>query len=133
MIKSKLAVLCDDASLRLIEPAVKSHFDVLQARDARRLLALAENHAVTAVIADHALATGGAIELLLSVRSMRPDVRRALLVDHCDLSIIVQGIHSGIVERIIYKPITAFEVAAAVCPAEAKSPHTRATIAPAHR
>jgi len=119
MQKPKLAALCDDASLRLIEPALRTRFDVLQARDARKLLSLAEDQAVTVVIADHALATGGAIELLLSVRSMRPDVRRVLLVDHCDLAIIVKGIHSGIVERIIYKPIAAFEVVAAVCPPEA--------------
>lgn len=119
MIKPKLAVLCDDQSLRQIESAVAAHFDVQHVRDVHRLLTLAQSQNVTTVLVDQSVAAlegGGAIEVLVNIRAMRPDARRVLLADHCNLAIIVQGIHSGVVERIIYKPITAFEVVAAICP-----------------
>lgn len=119
MTRPKLAVLCDDQSLRQIESAVAAHFDVQHARDVRRLLTLAQNQSVTTVLVEQSIAAkegGGAIEVLVNIRTMRPDARRVLLADHCNLAIIVQGIHSGVVERIIYKPVTAFEVVAALCP-----------------
>jgi hypothetical protein len=51
---------------------------------------------------------------LESVRRNCPKARRILISDYCDLAIIVQGLHTGAVERIVYRPIHAPELLAAI-------------------
>jgi DNA-binding NarL/FixJ family response regulator len=63
---------------------------------------------------DNSIPQINAIELLESVRVRCPTARRLLLSDYCDLGIIVQGLHTGAVQGIVYKPIYAPELLAAI-------------------
>jgi ActR/RegA family two-component response regulator len=67
-----------------------------------------------AVMVDMSVVQVDAIKLLDSARGIRSSVRRILLTDFCDLNIIVQGLHTGAIERIVYKPIYAPEVLGAL-------------------
>jgi DNA-binding NarL/FixJ family response regulator len=63
---------------------------------------------------DNSIAQPSAIEVLELVRSKQPSARRVLLTDHCDLGIIVQGLHTGSVQHIVYKPIFGPELLQAI-------------------
>jgi DNA-binding NtrC family response regulator len=114
--RPRLAVLCTDlASIRAITDGAAKFYDLLWARDLSRLTAwMKHDPTPVAVIIDHAAAQGASIDVLHSVRSSFPRVRRILISDYCDLGLIVQGLHTGAVERIVYKPIHTPELLGAI-------------------
>jgi FixJ family two-component response regulator len=67
-----------------------------------------------AVIIDNAVPQISAIETLESIRAAGVKSRRILITDYCDLGIIVQGLHTGAIERIVYKPIHSPELLGAI-------------------
>lgn len=86
--------------------AAGNHFDLTWTRDTRGMENLiSQQPAPIAVIVDNAVPQVNAIETLQTVRQLAPQARRILLSDHCDLAIIVHGLHTGAVERIVYRPI----------------------------
>jgi ActR/RegA family two-component response regulator len=47
---------------------------------------------------------------------MRPDARRVLLTTYNDLASIVQGLHSGAIDRLVQKPFTPADLMLAIMP-----------------
>jgi DNA-binding NtrC family response regulator len=103
--KNKIVVLCTElASIRAITESAGRIFEMAWARDAKTFTdQLAEEPA--AVVVDNAVAHTAAIGLLQTVRKAYPQARRVLLTDYCDLAIIVQGLHTESVQKIVYKPV----------------------------
>ena len=118
MKRNRLAIFCNElASIRCITDAASRHFELIWTQDAKSLrMAVEKEPAPTAVLVDNALAKNAAIDLLEQVRQARPDTARILLTDYCDLSLIVAGLHTGAVQKIVYKPIHPAELLSAVGP-----------------
>jgi ActR/RegA family two-component response regulator len=114
--RNRLTVLCTDlASIRAITEGTSRFFDLLWTRDLNGLMvSLKADPTPVAAIVDHAVAHDKSIDLLNAIRTTFPRVRRILVSDYCDLGLIVQGLHTGAVERIVYKPIHAPELLGAI-------------------
>jgi DNA-binding NarL/FixJ family response regulator len=117
--KPYFSVLCTELpSVRAIADAVGRAVEICWAGDAQSLRAVtpSQQHAQPpiAVMVDNSIPQINAIELLEAVRVRCPTSRRLLLSDYCDLGIIVQGLHTGAVQGIVYKPIYAPELLAAL-------------------
>jgi DNA-binding NtrC family response regulator len=65
---------------------------------------------VSCIIAEQTLKKARGLELLKQARAARPEVRRVLATRYSDLTEIVQGVHGGIINRIIAKPYAAAEI-----------------------
>jgi DNA-binding NtrC family response regulator len=114
--KPKLAVVCNElVTVRAITDAVAPRFELALAHDSKSLKAIiASNPELTAIMVDIAALQVDAIKLLEAVRSESPDARRILLTDFCDLRMIVEGLHTGMIQRIVYKPIYGPELLGAI-------------------
>lgn len=114
--RPRIIVLCVDlAAVRAINSALSPTCELIWAREAKGVTRLAGDEPPAAgVIIDNAVPQLNAIELLQAVRSVRSNIRRILVSDYCDLGLIVQGLHTGAVQNIVYKPIHAAELTAAV-------------------
>lgn len=114
----KLVVLDgDEAVLRQVGRVFGGHFIVLQVRNPRRAIGLLEGDKyIRAILTEQVMRSADGVELLESIRTMRPDVRRVLLTTYTDLATIVSGLHSGAVQCLVQKPASDAELIAAVCP-----------------
>jgi response regulator RpfG family c-di-GMP phosphodiesterase len=114
--RPKLAIFCTDfTTIRTVTASVSSVIELLWSRDARGLKDIADDtNDLAAVLVDITAAQDDAIQVLQSIKSLRPQVRRILLTDYCDLSIIVRGLHTAAVQTIVYKPLHVPELLAAV-------------------
>ncbi|HMB95464.1 MAG TPA: hypothetical protein VKK61_05445 [Tepidisphaeraceae bacterium] len=114
--RQKLAVMCNElATVRAITDAVGRSFELTLTGDAQTLRnVLHQEEPPAAVMIDIAAVQVDAIKLLDLARSECSTARRILLTDFCDLRIIVQGLHTGTIERIVYKPIHAPELLGAI-------------------
>lgn len=114
----KLLVLdTDDAILRQVGRVFAGYFLVVPVRSPNRALGLLDgDRHIRAMITDQVMRSAQGVELLETVRTMRPDVRRILLTTYTDLASIVMGLHSGAVQVLVQKPASDAELLAAVCP-----------------
>jgi DNA-binding NtrC family response regulator len=112
-----LALDGDEAVLKAIAHYAAPFYQVLSTRDPRRFLAWMENtHNVSVIVTEHVLQTASGVALLQSARSMCPTARRILLTTYHDLASIVDGLHSGAIERLVQKPFSAKELLLAIMP-----------------
>jgi DNA-binding NtrC family response regulator len=115
-----LALDGDETILKTISRLAAPYYEVLATRDPRKFLAWLENAKnVAVVVTEHVLQTSSGVALLQSARTMRPDARRVLLTTYHDLASIVDGLHSGAIERMVSKPFTQSEFLAAILPESA--------------
>jgi DNA-binding NtrC family response regulator len=116
MPRPKITVLCNElATVRGITDSLGRGFELVLAGDAQTLQASLERESPpAAVMVDMSVIQVDAIKLLDSMRGICPQARRILLTDFCDLNIIVQGLHTGAIERIVYKPIYGPELLSAI-------------------
>ena len=114
--RPKLLVLCTDlASIRAITDATSRHFELIWLRDLNGLkVSIGHEPVPTVVLIDNATPQVSPIDALESVRRTCPTARRILITDYCDLAIIVQGLHTGAIQQIVYKPIHAPELLGAI-------------------
>ena len=129
-LKPKLLALDNDETvLREIARVLVGHFTVLPVRQPVRAIGLLETHKdIRVFITEQVLSTADGVELLETVRFIRPDVRRIMLTTYTDLASIVSGLHSGAVERLVQKPVCDAELLAVVCP-ELQNPQRAVTAA----
>ena len=112
-----LALDGDDIVLKIIAQVAAPHYQCLATRDPRKFLAWLENStAVACIVTEHVLRTASGVTLLQSARTMRPQARRVLLTTYHDLASIVDGLHSGAIERLVQKPFTPAELLTAILP-----------------
>lgn len=114
--KPKIIVLCVDLpTVRSITSTLMNSCDLRFVRDARGLATLVSDEPTTAaVLVDIAVPQTNAIECLQNTKNTRETIRRILISDYCDLGIIVQGLHTGAVQQIVYKPVHNAELLSAV-------------------
>jgi response regulator RpfG family c-di-GMP phosphodiesterase len=112
--KSRIVVWCTElASVRAINDALGKGFELIFVNDAPSLNNRSADPAPLAAVIDHAAAQD-AIGLLQSLKQTHPKIRRILVTDYCDLGIIVQGLHTEAVQKIVYKPIHGPELLTAI-------------------
>jgi DNA-binding NtrC family response regulator len=117
-----LALDGDDAVLKTIAQVAAPYFQVLTTRDPRKLLGWLGNlDDVAAVVTEHVLQTASGVSLLQQARAMRPAARRVLLTTYHDLASIVDGLHSGAIERLVQKPFNPADLLAAILPEGART------------
>ncbi len=91
----------------------------LQRSHRSALLARVGSRGVVAVLIEHVDSTSDrseALALLETIRSARPAIRRLLASEHCDLELVVHGLHSGLIHSILYRPLNFGELRAALRP-----------------
>ena len=117
----------DDEVLRQVARVFGGTFLVLQVRNPSRALALMQiDREVRAIVTEQVMRGADGVELLETIRTMRPDVRRVMFTTYRDLARIVSGLHSGAIHCLLAKPATDAELFAAVCPELAQRSETSA-------
>jgi DNA-binding NtrC family response regulator len=112
-----LALDGDENVLSTVSRVAAPHYHVLVTRDPRRLLGWMENYPnVAVVVTEHVLQSSHGVSLLETARSMRPDATRVLLTTFGDLASIVDGLHTGAIQRLVQKPFTPAELLHAIMP-----------------
>ncbi len=113
-----LAIVCRDlTSVRAVTDATAKYFELVWIGDSKALISAVsqDDNRPFAVIVDQAMPSPvPAVEMLQSVQTAAPSVKRVLLTDHCDLGIIISGLHTGAVQSIVYKPIHPAELLFAI-------------------
>jgi DNA-binding NtrC family response regulator len=114
--KRKIIIWCYELpSVCLINEVLGKSFHLATARDPQTILSMMTGElAPLAVLIDNAAAQGKAIETLQAVQRTRPETKRILLTDYCDLGIIVQGLHTEAIQKIVYKPLHGPELLSAI-------------------
>ena len=115
-IKSKLILLESDAATAARFSRVASRmYDVVIERDAKRAVSQAKCDPTVNVF----VAGGSAVPsvaVLEQVKSTRADILRVCLTEPSELGAVIEGLHSGVIERTIQKPIDGEEILAAITP-----------------
>lgn len=107
----------DDQVVRQVSRVFGGVFIVVHVQNPRTVIGLLEtDDAIAAVISEQVLRSGAGVDLLASVRSFRPQVRRVMLTGYADLAAIVGGLHSGAIQSLLHKPAGDAELLSAVCP-----------------
>lgn len=114
--QSKIIVWCNELhSVRALTDTLARSFQLVSARDPGSFMSLmGQDVAPVAALIDNAAAQGKAIDTLQAVRKVNASIRRILLTDYCDLAIIVQGLHTEAIQKIVYKPIHGPELLGAI-------------------
>ena len=111
--KSQSIVAVDDdvRTLDRISMILDSTHVVLATSDPGRALNwLRSDTTVSAVVVGQNIRGGKGIDFLMAAQKLRPDARRILIACYSELANIVDGLHSGAIERTISKPIDAAEL-----------------------
>jgi ActR/RegA family two-component response regulator len=114
--KSKLILLESDATTAARFTRVASRlYDVVLERDARQAVSLAISDPLVKVfVAGSCGKPQLAVAILEQVRSARADVLRVSLTEPAELGMVIEGLHTGVIERTIQKPIQGDEIVAAI-------------------
>lgn len=116
----------DDKIARQVSHVFGGTFHVVHVQNPRTVIGLMETDpTIIAVITEQVLRSGTGTDLLETVRSFRPQVRRVMLTGYSDLPAIVAGLHSGAVQSLLHKPAGDAELLMAVCPEVAQHAATR--------
>lgn len=101
--------------MRVINAALAKVCELIWIREPKALHRFAEEDPATSgILLDNTVPNFKAIEAFQKLKAARPAARRVLISDHCDLGLIVQGLHTGAVQHIVYKPVHAGELLAAL-------------------
>jgi DNA-binding NtrC family response regulator len=78
------------------------------------LTAVSADAGVAAVVIGRCPAGQSALMILERVKATRTDVLRIVIAQPADLSVVVAGLHSGVVERVMHTPLEQREVLAVI-------------------
>jgi ActR/RegA family two-component response regulator len=114
--KSKLILLeCDATTATRFTRAASKLYDVIGERDAKQAVErISADAGASVFVAGTAAGGESVLNVLASVKTARLDVLRVSLTDPADLGCIIEGLHSGIIERTIQKPFEGQEVLTAI-------------------
>ncbi|HTW93762.1 MAG TPA: response regulator [Tepidisphaeraceae bacterium] len=114
--RSKLVVL--DQNMKVlyeISRVANPWMEPIVTSDPKEAMAhLEKDKEIKVFLTEQVLSNASGISLLDSIRSMRPDVRRVLMSDAAELRPIIEGLHSGTIGRLLYKPFQPSELLAAL-------------------
>lgn len=111
-----LVALDDDThALREIEEIAKVWMDVATTRSPQRALTMIHNNpAACVLVTAQKLSASSGLAVLRAAQTLRPSMRRILLSAPGQLGDVIEGLHSGAIEHIIYKPIRSHDLIAAL-------------------
>lgn len=116
-----LALDEDDSTLGQIARVASGYYSVMQLKSPSRALGLLEaDSSIEVFVTEHVMRFGNGVELLETVRTMRPEVRRVMLTNYSDLAGIVLGLHSGAIQQLVQKPAGDLELLHAISPVVAQ-------------
>jgi DNA-binding NtrC family response regulator len=105
----------DPQSVKEIETIAAAWFNVVVTRAAQRALTMLHGDpTITVFMADQNLSTTKGLTALRAAQTLRPTVRRILMAQPGQLAEVIEGLHSGAVERVVYKPIRSHDLIAAI-------------------
>jgi thioredoxin reductase (NADPH) len=100
--QSLLAVDDDTEVLRQITRSLESRFAVRTTSSWAQATAwLQMDKTIKLLMVGQVLRSGMGVDLLENARRIRPDVRRVLLTNFADMTGLIQGLHSGTIDRTI--------------------------------
>jgi|SRR5580658_5129619 DNA-binding NtrC family response regulator len=118
MQSSRVKLLVLDQNMKVlheISRATAAWTETFVTADPREAMARLQNDPGFKIfLTEQVLSNSSGIDLLDSVRSLRPDVRRVLMCDAGELGPIISGLHSGVIGRLLYKPFQPSELLAAI-------------------
>ncbi len=115
--KKLVSLDIDRGVLAQIAKLAANWFDVLGTVDVRQAQHWLEQHDDVAVfVTDHATQRASGCDLLKLAQSQFPEVRRIVMTSFAELSVIVEGLHTGAIQKLIQKPIDRQEFLAAIAP-----------------
>lgn len=118
-----IAVDEDTRMLRQISELLAHHAEVMITTDSRKAMGWVENNrSVVGILAGETVRGESGVELLRAAYQLKPEIRRILITGYADLPAIVQGLHSGVIDRLLSKPLVPTEVSAAVTFLESRPP-----------
>jgi DNA-binding NtrC family response regulator len=111
-----LIALDDDVqTLDAVNEIAATRFKVVTTRNPQKALAVVRDEASSAVLIVALRLRGTtALAVLRAAQTLRPNIRRVVMAGPGNLAELIEGLHSGAVERIIYKPIRTAELLAAI-------------------
>jgi DNA-binding NtrC family response regulator len=117
--RSKVLVIFENpATLKeLLSAANSAGVEILPLRDRRQAGAfVTATPNVVAVIVEQAGASKAFLEVLQNVQAAQPKLRRVVVSDACDLMPLIDGLHSGAIEAVLYRPVDPRQLHASVFP-----------------
>jgi DNA-binding NtrC family response regulator len=103
------SVVVVDSDIRLLDQVAAlldgTHIVLATSDPHRAVMWLRNDLRISAVIVSQTLRGGSGLDLLIEAKRLRGNVRRILIANYEDLSSIIPGLHSGVVQRTISKPI----------------------------
>jgi response regulator RpfG family c-di-GMP phosphodiesterase len=116
--RRKCIVIYDDRkTLQPVRETARHWYDVLDTQEPEHAIQLLEAHPDVSIFITHSGAGEfDCIGLLEQVRAGYPDVRRIVMTSYQELARIVQGLHSGTIQKLVQKPIDTVELQQAILP-----------------
>ncbi|MGH6895413.1 MAG: ActR/PrrA/RegA family redox response regulator transcription factor [Geminicoccaceae bacterium] len=111
----KLLLVDDDAPLRrsLARALERRHFQVLAAEGVAEARALAREHRPEFAVLDMRLTEGSGLDLVRTLRELRPEVRIVIVTGYGNIATAVAAIKAGAVDYLA-KPVDADDVVSAL-------------------
>ncbi len=111
----KLQLVDDDAPLRrsLARALERRHFQVLAAEGVAEARALAREHRPEFAVLDMRLTEGSGLDLVRTLRELRPEVRIVIVTGYGNIATAVAAIKAGAVDYLA-KPVDADDVVSAL-------------------
>jgi len=118
-----IAVDDDCRILKRISELLGTHCEVQITTDPAKALSWLEKRPTvrTFLVAETVRGESG-VALLKSAQQLRPEVLRVLMTGYADLPNIVSGLHTGVIDRLLSKPLVASELSAVVATMEPRNP-----------
>lgn len=112
------SVIVVDSDVRVLDQVsavLDGMVTVLATSEARRVGPWLRNDpTIYAILVSQSLRGVSGLELLEEAQQLRPEVRRILIADYENLATIISGLHSGVVQRTISRPIDPRELVGAM-------------------
>jgi DNA-binding NtrC family response regulator len=113
--KSKIiAVEPDAAALKDLEAKLAPYHIVVGTTQPERALALLQSEREAVAILVSTSKGSDVLGVLAAAQQQRPNVLRVLLTAFENLTVVVEGLHSGAVQRVVSRPIQYAELLAVV-------------------
>ncbi len=116
--RKKLLVLDFDSKTLLdVTALAKQWYDVLTTREPEMALSwLSDQTSISVLVTENITGTFKGLNFLDRVRVVSPDTRRVVATAFTDLAMLVEGLHSGAIQKLVQKPILRNELLAAIAP-----------------
>jgi DNA-binding NtrC family response regulator len=110
-----LVVFENPATLRELTTSAAGRLEILPLRDRRQAVATIKAYAdIIAVIVEQTAQPKLFLEVLQNLQAAHPGVRRIVVANSSDLFCVIEGVHTGAIDAVVYRPIDARQLLPAV-------------------